>query len=93
MFGALVASLRPRQWTKNLLVFAGLIFSRGLHEPALVARSGLAFALFCLLSGGVYLINDVVDAGATARTRRSGTAPSPRAACPRGSRWWRGSAS
>jgi 4-hydroxybenzoate polyprenyltransferase len=58
----LVASLRPRQWTKNLLVFAGLIFSRGLHEPALVARSGLAFALFCLLSGGVYLINDVVDA-------------------------------
>lgn len=62
MFGALVASLRPRQWTKNLLVFAGLIFSRGLHEPGLVARSGLAFALFCLLSGGVYLINDVVDA-------------------------------
>ena len=62
MLGALVASLRPRQWTKNLLVFAGLIFSRGLHEPALVARSGLAFALFCLLSGGVYLINDVVDA-------------------------------
>jgi hypothetical protein len=62
VFGALVASLRPRQWTKNLLVFAGLIFSRGLHEPALVARSGLAFALFCLLSGGVYLINDVVDA-------------------------------
>jgi 4-hydroxybenzoate polyprenyltransferase len=58
----LVASLRPRQWTKNLLVFAGLIFSRGLHEPVLVARSGLAFALFCLLSGGVYLINDVVDA-------------------------------
>ncbi len=62
MFGGFVASLRPRQWTKNLLVFAGLIFSRGLHEPALVARSGLAFALFCLLSGGVYLINDVVDA-------------------------------
>ena len=62
MLGALVASLRPRQWTKNLLVFAGLIFSRGLHEPVLVARSGLAFALFCLLSGGVYLINDVVDA-------------------------------
>jgi 4-hydroxybenzoate polyprenyltransferase len=62
VFGGFVASLRPRQWTKNLLVFAGLIFSRGLHEPALVARSGLAFALFCLLSGGVYLINDVVDA-------------------------------
>jgi 4-hydroxybenzoate polyprenyltransferase len=60
--GAFVASLRPRQWTKNLLVFAGLIFSRGLHEPALVARSVFAFAIFCLLSGGIYLVNDVVDA-------------------------------
>ena len=62
MFGAVVASLRPRQWTKNLLVFAGLIFSQGLREPALAARSAMAFVLFCLLSGGVYLINDVVDA-------------------------------
>ena len=62
MFGALVASLRPRQWTKNLLVFAGLIFSQSLQQPALVARSALAFVLFCLLSGGIYLINDVMDA-------------------------------
>jgi 4-hydroxybenzoate polyprenyltransferase len=62
VLGALLVSLRPRQWTKNLLVFAGLIFSRGLHEPALVLRSTLAFVLFCLLSGGVYLINDVLDA-------------------------------
>ena len=62
MVGALVTALRPRQWTKNLLVFAGLIFSQSLHEPALVARSILAFAIFCLLSGGVYLVNDVVDA-------------------------------
>jgi 4-hydroxybenzoate polyprenyltransferase len=62
VLGALLASLRPRQWTKNLLVFAGLIFSRGLHEPALVARATAAFVLFCLLSGGVYLLNDVFDA-------------------------------
>jgi 4-hydroxybenzoate polyprenyltransferase len=62
VFGALVASLRPRQWTKNLLVFAGLIFSQSLQQPALVARSTLAFVLFCLLSGGIYLVNDVVDA-------------------------------
>ena len=62
MIGALLAGVRPRQWTKNLLVFAGLIFSRGLHEPALVVRSAAAFALFCLLSGGIYLINDVLDA-------------------------------
>ncbi|HEX2501626.1 MAG TPA: UbiA family prenyltransferase, partial [Methylomirabilota bacterium] len=62
MLGALVASLRPRQWTKNLLIFAGLIFSQGLLQPAMVARSILAFVIFCLLSGGIYLINDVMDA-------------------------------
>jgi 4-hydroxybenzoate polyprenyltransferase len=58
---ALLAAMRPRQWTKNLLVFAGLIFSHSLHEPLLVARSAAAFVLFCLLSGGIYLINDVLD--------------------------------
>jgi 4-hydroxybenzoate polyprenyltransferase len=62
VLGALVASLRPRQWTKNLLIFAGLIFSQGLLQPAMVARSILAFVIFCLLSGGIYLINDVMDA-------------------------------
>ena len=62
MIGALFVALRPPQWTKNLLVFAGLVFSRGLLDPVLVGRSVLAFLLFCLLSGGVYLINDVVDA-------------------------------
>jgi 4-hydroxybenzoate polyprenyltransferase len=62
VLAALVASLRPRQWTKNLLIFAGLIFSQGLHQPVMVARSVLAFVIFCLLSGGIYLINDVIDA-------------------------------
>jgi 4-hydroxybenzoate polyprenyltransferase len=58
----LLTSLRPWQWTKNLLVFAGLIFSQGLHRPALVARTLLAFLIFCALSGSVYLVNDVMDA-------------------------------
>ena len=62
MISALFVALRPRQWTKNLLVFAGLLFSRSLFDPESVGRSVLAFLLFCLLSGGVYLINDVVDA-------------------------------
>jgi 4-hydroxybenzoate polyprenyltransferase len=62
MLGAFITGLRPRQWTKNLLVFAGLIFSQGLNEPTLVARSVFAFVVFCLLSGSVYLINDVMDA-------------------------------
>jgi 4-hydroxybenzoate polyprenyltransferase len=62
MLGAFITGLRPRQWTKNLLVFAGLVFSQGLNDPALVARSVFAFVVFCLLSGSVYLINDVMDA-------------------------------
>ena len=58
----LVVSLRPRQWTKNFLVFAALIFSHNLHRPAQVGRGVLAFLIFCALSGGVYLVNDVFDA-------------------------------
>jgi 4-hydroxybenzoate polyprenyltransferase len=54
-------SLRPTQWTKNLFVFAGLIFGEKLLDPAAVEQAVLAFAVFCLLSGTVYLINDVLD--------------------------------
>jgi 4-hydroxybenzoate polyprenyltransferase len=62
VISALFTALRPRQWTKNLLVFAGLLFSGSLLDPVSLGRSVLAFLLFCLLSGGVYLINDVADA-------------------------------
>jgi len=58
---SLLISLRPAQWTKNLLVFAALIFAHKLFEPAAVVRSFEAFAIFCALSGVVYLINDVAD--------------------------------
>lgn len=53
-------SLRPRQWVKNLFVLAGVIFSQNLFTPLLLPALA-AFALFCALSGGVYLINDVAD--------------------------------
>jgi 4-hydroxybenzoate polyprenyltransferase len=57
----LVASMRPEQWTKNLIVFAALIFGHRLFDPAAVGRSLAAFFLFCALSGVVYLLNDVSD--------------------------------
>jgi 4-hydroxybenzoate polyprenyltransferase len=57
---ALLRSLRPRQWVKNLFVFAGLIFGHRLLTP-LVWRALAAFAIFCALSGAMYLLNDVVD--------------------------------
>jgi 4-hydroxybenzoate polyprenyltransferase len=58
---ALVRSLRPRQWTKNLIVFAGVIFGPKLDDPTAVTSAIVAFFVFCLLSGVVYLINDVRD--------------------------------
>ncbi|HZR25443.1 MAG TPA: decaprenyl-phosphate phosphoribosyltransferase [Vicinamibacterales bacterium] len=57
----LVISLRPGQWTKNLLVFAGVLFGHRLLEPQAVAASLAAFAIFCALSGAVYLMNDIAD--------------------------------
>jgi len=59
--GALAASLRPQQWTKNLLVFAALAFSKHLFDPEPLVRALVAFVLFCGLSGTVYLLNDVAD--------------------------------
>jgi 4-hydroxybenzoate polyprenyltransferase len=56
----LVISLRPAQWVKNLFVFAGLIFSQQLFTP-LAWSAVAAFAIFCGLSGAIYLFNDVGD--------------------------------
>ena len=57
----LLISLRPGQWAKNLLVFAGLLFGLRLLDLTAVVRACAAFAIFCLLSGVVYLINDIAD--------------------------------
>ena len=57
----LIRSMRPRQWTKNLLVFAGLIFGQKLQDPHSIGLAVAAFGVFCLLSSTVYLINDVRD--------------------------------
>ncbi|MCG6921202.1 MAG: decaprenyl-phosphate phosphoribosyltransferase [Acidobacteria bacterium] len=59
---ALLVSLRPHQWTKNLLVVpAALAFSKHLFEVDAVLRVGLALVVFCALSGAVYLVNDLTD--------------------------------
>jgi 4-hydroxybenzoate polyprenyltransferase len=57
---AVLVSLRPRQWIKNVFVFGGLIFAQKLFTPsAWIALA--AFTVFCALSGAVYLLNDVAD--------------------------------
>jgi 4-hydroxybenzoate polyprenyltransferase len=62
----LLVAIRPGQWTKNLLIFAGLLFGnasigRGLFDLTPLAHAMAAFVIFCALSGAVYLINDVLD--------------------------------
>ncbi len=58
---ALLRTLRPHQWVKNLFVGAALVFSKHLDDTDYVVRTGLAFLAFCALSGAVYAFNDVRD--------------------------------
>ena len=57
----LLRTLRPHQWVKNLFVLAPLVFAEHLAEEGPLIRAGIAFMLFSLLSGCVYLLNDLVD--------------------------------
>jgi 4-hydroxybenzoate polyprenyltransferase len=60
----LIVSLRPGQWVKNLFVFAAPVFGRALFRPGPALRTTAVFAVFCLLAGGLNLVNDVLDAEA-----------------------------
>ena len=57
----LVDLARPWQWSKNGLLFAGLIFSRNLIHPAFFMRSLAAFFIFCAASSAIYMLNDLCD--------------------------------
>jgi 4-hydroxybenzoate polyprenyltransferase len=62
-FPALIKAMRPRQWMKNLIIYAPLVFDRQFNPNHLVdiLRTTLAFIIFCLVSGVVYLTNDIAD--------------------------------
>jgi len=58
---AMVVSLRPKQWYKNVLLFVGIVFSANLLDGSMWATTVLAFVYFCMLSGAEYLLNDILD--------------------------------
>ena len=62
-----IRSLRPEQWTKNLIIFGGLLFGQRLFDFRSVVLATAGFAVFCALSGVVYLLNDVADRDADRR--------------------------
>ena len=56
-----IKALRPKQWIKNFLLFAGIVFSHNLHNMEMLKNAVLGFVYFCFLSGAVYIINDIRD--------------------------------
>jgi len=58
---AFLENLRPRQWTKNLLLFAGLIFAKKLGDTPCLLRAIAGAVIFCGASGVIYVMNDVAD--------------------------------
>lgn len=58
---ALLQALRPRQWTKNLALFVGIVFAQRLLTLPSFARACVAFVIFCLASSCIYLFNDLLD--------------------------------
>jgi 4-hydroxybenzoate polyprenyltransferase len=58
---ALFRALRPRQWSKNLAVFVGILFAQRLFDMLAFERAFLAFIAFCLASSSIYLLNDLLD--------------------------------
>ena len=56
-----ILALRPRQWTKNFILFAGIIFSQNFFIAELILKTVFAFIAFCLLASSVYLFNDLRD--------------------------------
>ncbi len=59
--GGVFAMLRPHQWIKNVFVLAPVVFAKEIFETALLVKAAGAFAIFCLIAGSVYALNDLGD--------------------------------
>lgn len=71
----LLRSMRPKQWTKNLVIFAGVVFAGAARNATDDLRAVAAFVIFCGLAGGQYVLNDVADAEADRRHPRKRLRP------------------
>ncbi|MEA2421115.1 MAG: hypothetical protein QOF55_214, partial [Thermoleophilaceae bacterium] len=71
----LLETMRPKQWIKNLFVFAGLAFAGKVTDPGDIGIAVAVFAAFCMASGATYLLNDVRDAEADRHNPRTASRP------------------
>src|SRR5689334_13638022 len=72
---AMAEALRPKQWIKNGVLFAGLIFALRLSDQRAVLQAGWAFVVFCAISSAGYMFNDLADVEADRRHPRKRMRP------------------
>ncbi len=90
MLTALIKTMRPRQWTKNIFIFAALVFDKQLFIPNSFLRTLAGFALFCLISSCVYIVNDLADIQADRSHPEKKNRPIPSGALPTRVAWTAG---
>ena len=87
MLTALFKTMRPRQWTKNVFVFAALVFDTQLLNADSFLRTLAGFALFCLISSSVYIFNDISDVEADRQHPEKKNRPIPSGKLPISVAW------
>src|SRR3989304_9228361 len=87
MLKALLKTMRPRQWTKNVFLFAALVFDKQLFIPDSLQRTLAGFLLFCLISSSVYIFNDLADIEADRQHPEKKHRPIPSGQLPISAAW------
>jgi len=87
MLKALFRTMRPRQWPKNVFLFAALVFDKQLLIPGSLLRTLAGFTLFCLISSSVYIFNDLADIEADRKHPEKKRRPIPSGQLPAGVAW------
>jgi 4-hydroxybenzoate polyprenyltransferase len=90
MLTALLKTMRPRQWTKNVFIFAALVFDKQLLNGDSFLRTLAGFGLFCLISSSVYIFNDLADVEADRQHPEKKNRPIAAGKLPVGVAWFAG---
>ena len=87
MFKVLIKTMRPRQWPKNIFIFAALVFDKQLLRVDPFLRTAAGFVLFCLISSSVYIFNDLADIEADRQHPEKKYRPIPSGQLPLSTAW------